>query len=546
MTTITRKEYNAEGTEQVLGLPCTTWKEKWDGTISADSVHIQDAFNIDSISIDESDRRLSQCSASLMSFAARVASVRLQHRMIFSDFTAPRVNGIKMQYDEEMGEYVMPEGEEWKDANALLNDFTEDITVDGTTVTPQQILSAVSDALSLPCKHLWKMSEEVSYMYLTDAQAMLDGRATMVGYPVEGAADVAWVALTTEHLQLLAQQSIGSVNLLKAMLIAMGMDAGQADYEVRCIQGNGTIANVIVSENGIITIDPEDPLPAVCSRMLMQPYGEQLPRPWITADPDGLLAIIFQDNPISVYAVLAEVARKSMDSLLSLAMVGVCRNGVVTAWMIKANKEYGVSLDRIFQLYTKFPDIEYSFTDIKGKRPWLYFNGSQYIKTGIYPSPNRKIKTTINVKSVTGAWMVIFGGQGQVHSSDSMLAWAKDGGWGIEIAGSYKFAGSRNNNVDYDLLMDKTGFYVDNILTLTPSGDLTNGTRDIWLGALNRGGHLDDSKFNGRINKFIAYEENTVVNALFPYKRNDVYGFLDIITDKFYTPDSGSFTYTLE
>lgn len=142
--------------------------------------------------------------------------------------------------------------------------------------------------------------------------------------------------------------------------------------------------------------------------------------------------------------------------------------------------------------------------------------------------------------------MVIFGGQNANNSSDSMLAWAKDGGWGIGIAGSSKIAGSRNNNVDYDLLMDKTGFYVDNILTLTLSGDLTNGSRDIWLGALNRGGSLADDKFDGRINKFIAYEENTVVNALFPYKRNDVYGFIDIITDKFYTPDSGSFTYTLE
>ena len=546
MTTITRKEYNAEGTDTVLGLPCRTITEEWDGSIHQGDIHIQDAFNIDSISIDESDRHPSRSSASLMSLAAKVSSVRLQPRMIVCDLTAPRINGCKMQYDEEMGEYVMPEGEEWTPADALLNDFTEDITVDGTTVTPQQILSAVSDALSLPCKHLWKMSEEVSYFFCTDTQAMLDGRATMEGYPVDGSADVAWVVLTTEHLQLLAQKSIGSVNLLKAMLIAMGMDAGQADYEVRCIQGNGTIANVIVSEYGVITVDPADPLPAVCSRMLMQPYGEQLPRTWITADTYGISTQMWLDNPISVYAVLAEVAKKSMDSLLSLAMVGVHRNGVVTAWMFKANKEYGVPFDRILQLYKEFPDIEYSFTDIKGNRPWLYFNGSQYIKTEIYPSPNRKIKTTINVKSVTGTWMVIFGGQNQNCSSDSMLAWAKDGGWGIEIAGSYKFAGSRNNNVDYDLLMDKTGFYVDNILTLTPSGDLTNGSRDIWLGALNRGGSLDDSKFNGRINKFIAYEENTVVNALFPYKRNDVYGFLDIITDKFYTPDSGSFTYTLE
>ena len=181
-----------------------------------------------------------------------------------------------------------------------------------------------------------------------------------------------------------------------------------------------------------------------------------------------------------------------------------------------------------------------------GKRNWIYFNGSTYLKTGIFPSADREIIAIEKAEGVSGVFITIFGGQSEEYSSDSMVAQWHGHKWHVNIAGNSKIDGVHELNTIYNLKMNKTGFYVDDVLTITSDRTLTSGNRDIYLGACNTEGKLSGEIFKGYIGEFIAKEGDVIIYHLLPFVRNGEEGFLNLVDNTFIKATIGQFTIVTE
>lgn len=87
MTTIERKVYDADGSEAVLGVPCVSVSTDWDGEVNASSLHIDDAFGLESIDISDDH------STSIYRMLADIISIQGQDRKQGVSIAVPVVSG---------------------------------------------------------------------------------------------------------------------------------------------------------------------------------------------------------------------------------------------------------------------------------------------------------------------------------------------------------------------------------------------------------------------------------------------------------------------
>ena len=87
MTTIERKVYDADGSETVLGVPCVSVQAVWNGEVNASSLHIDDAFGIESIDISDDH------SSGIYRMLASIISIQGQDRKQGAEIAVPVVSG---------------------------------------------------------------------------------------------------------------------------------------------------------------------------------------------------------------------------------------------------------------------------------------------------------------------------------------------------------------------------------------------------------------------------------------------------------------------
>lgn len=469
LTSITRKEYVTEGFDSsVLSLPCKTITEKWDGHISAGSISFDDAFDVEEFRIDESTRSSSNASTHLMALSSEIAKVKLQPRLIPSAFTTPKVNGLQMAAmteteitakvaEEHRNAFKYKVGDDDKyflfkaDANytskaslgAVDDTFSWTDADGGHTFTRSELMVAVAECLGAAgvtgCVALGKMTEVVSILGegMTDTEAMMDGRTSMAGYPVEGGSDVVWATVPYAQLMSMAQKGFKDTKVLTALLVALGMPSGMAKSECQLLSG-GSLKEMTLND-GVLSSDTA--LQYGTDSLLACKAGSTL-RPWIDYGIDGGSALVWEDNQC-VFSLLAAMAKKTMDSLCGLALVGVGENGGVMSWMVNVNKK-GVPFNKITTFASTYgmSIAKSTFTD----KAFITFNNTSYFTTSITPTADMLFECVAKLNG-NSFWQGIFG--------DS---WAK--GLGCLANGNNRFScrinGSEKTIDTYDLTQKRT------------------------------------------------------------------------------------------
>lgn len=195
MTEVIRKVYDPDGTESVLGLPCRTVVEEFDGEVQVGNIHIQDAFNVNEINITDDH------STGVMPLLAKIVEVKMQERCILSDIRV-KIYGYPIKEDGTIDTDV----EMVEDTLTEVN-LSEPFIIDGIKV--DKILKVSGNYIY--AKH--------------EVQVIMDNRSTMDGYKIEGAAECAMKLITKEDLPFDDEKISGGLlfspklNLGKSILV---------------------------------------------------------------------------------------------------------------------------------------------------------------------------------------------------------------------------------------------------------------------------------------------------------------------------------------
>lgn len=544
-TTITRKEYDAAGAGTVLGLGCTTKSEEFDGAVSVGGISIDDAFNVDEIALDASGVAATSPmakSTGIMSLAANIASVKLQPRLIPHAFSAPKVNGFECTKNATLQDGV------WLDCGTTQTSATPQTVsaLNASDDAVKALMQEVSQVLGIPCASLWQIGDTsgvVSFTLgsgYTDGEALMDGRSTMAGYPVSDGAEMVWTALGSAQLMAL-NASIDTntgKSLLCRLLTMLGMPETMAQQEQAALSG-GRLAEPTVSAGGEIELkNDDDTNPLIVgteakSRLLYKNGTSNAP--WISVNADGGSTLLWPENKGDVFALLAGMAKKAMDSICGIGLVGVGKDGGVMSWMVQVTKDYPeISFANLIKAYFEFNDIKYTFGGTKRQ----VITGNIQSTVPAFTNYVIDIQTRPNTMQSENQVLVVFG---RSSFYGNKIFWDFGGG-------------DSANRIWTNQVFSKGNWY-----NLRYSNSGSRYIKDITTGSTLVSGSVVSYSASSKYFCFgsgttstslvIIYNSDMSTNAiLVPFKRKidgvEMYGLLDLITNNF--AGNESITYSLE
>ena len=174
---------------------------------------------------------------------------------------------------------------------------------------------------------------------------------------------------------------------------------------------------------------------------------------------------------------------------------------------------------------------------------YIESTGKQYIDTNIKSSSNLKISVDAFRSSTTTGEHYLFGGRTNASSPNRFtFTTLADGTYGYQFGNVTSPAITTSIkiiNQKYNILLDKTGIYINNIYQqntyIGTFGANVDGSNIVLFGLLNDKS-FDSRSWIGKIYSAKIYDNNVLVRNFVPAKdSSNVVGMYDLVEDKFYT-----------
>ena len=174
---------------------------------------------------------------------------------------------------------------------------------------------------------------------------------------------------------------------------------------------------------------------------------------------------------------------------------------------------------------------------------YIESTGPAYIDTGVIPNTNTKID--IQFETIKkGTYGVIFGGE-EAFGTNAFHLYTNYNNFDIGFGARYTAENIPYNiNTKYTLVMDKTGFTLNNTSGTFETNTIST-TYSIYLFAVHRATNVIDSDAQKRIYYCKLYNNGTLVRNLIPCYRisDNVIGMYDLVSNTFFT-NAGTGTFT--
>jgi len=372
---------------------------------------------------------------------------------------------------------------------------------------------------------------------------------------VSGATDVVWTALPVAQLKALAVAQYGDGHsVLEALLTVLGMPATMARSECALLSKEGALAEMSVSDGGVLSLPDGGSMEyGVQSLLAYKKEGTSDPSPWLTVEPNGGSMLVWPDGKC-VFGVLAAMAKKAMDRLCGLALVGVGEGGGVMSWMVQLHTQYSeISYANIVKAYAALSAMQWCFKE--GKTCYLKTDGNSWIDTGFVAQGGMLAEIVLYYRSGrydAGSHNTpTNGGTNNNYNRNQMMIEDTDFTWNVLGMGSNnKIKGLIAYNSKHKIemcssfvlssnpyyIVDGTRYNVSGVIGILEPVTPVILFKEWWSSALTANG-------NSASYYSIKDKEGTLKRFLVPSKYNGKYCMFDLVSGTFFeNQGTGSFS----